>query len=206
MAILSDLVAICAHHRLDTEATLGLFSRELREAGRVSKAGRGRGAAKMTFLDAARFLIACAATDHPKRAADAEAVFSSTLSETGKQSSAPLDTALAATLASIADGSLDAAEKARAEAAGLSHWVVMLSLDVFRSGVSAVLHAGESKVTYRHPAAIDMLAAENHETMLALSRAWERETERFTNGKNLHASLDAPLLRAIAHAVAGNER
>src|SRR5689334_10900765 len=76
MALLSELVATCEAQRLDAGSTLNVFARRLREAGRITKAGRGRGAAHMTYLDAARFLIACAATDHPERAADAEFVFS----------------------------------------------------------------------------------------------------------------------------------
>lgn len=77
MALLSDLVAALAARGVDSPATLGLFARRLREAGRISKAGRGRSAAKMTYLDAARFTIACLATDHPERAAVAEQFFSS---------------------------------------------------------------------------------------------------------------------------------
>jgi hypothetical protein len=77
MAKLSDLVSVFALHNVDTAGTLTLFSRRLREAGRVSKAKRGRGAASMKYLDAARFLIALGATDHPERVAEVEPFFSS---------------------------------------------------------------------------------------------------------------------------------
>lgn len=218
MAIISDLVTICAEHRLDGAPTLTVFSRELREAGRLSQAGRGRGAAKATFLDGARFLIACAATDHPKRAVDAESVFSNTLFESGTErlsrsettfvrpedAEPTLDLALAKVLSAIADGSLDQSEKDRAQAEGHTFRLdTMLSLDVFRSGVSVVLRAGSTDLNYGHPAKLQMVAAKHSDTMLALAEAWERETERFRSGKNLHATLDAPLLRAVAYAIGG---
>ena len=79
MAKLSDLVSVFAFHEVDTEGTLNLFSRRLREAGRVSKAKRGRGAASMSHLDAARFLIALGATDHPERVQEVEPFFSRSL-------------------------------------------------------------------------------------------------------------------------------
>ncbi|MBN8484131.1 MAG: hypothetical protein J0L50_05075 [Sphingomonadales bacterium] len=79
MAKLSDLVSVFASHDVDATGTLTLFSRRLREAGRVSKAKRGKGAATMTHLDAARFLIALGATDHPERVQDVEPFFSRAL-------------------------------------------------------------------------------------------------------------------------------
>jgi hypothetical protein len=79
MAKLSDLVSVLAAHEVDAFGTLNLFSRRLREAGRVSKAKRGRGAASMSYLDAARFLIAVGATDHPERAIEVEQFFSNAL-------------------------------------------------------------------------------------------------------------------------------
>ncbi|MEM7687795.1 MAG: hypothetical protein AAF291_02135 [Pseudomonadota bacterium] len=79
MAKLSDLVSAFASFDVDTSGTLSLFSRRLREAGRVSKAKRGRGAASMTYIDAARFLIALGATDHPARVQEVEPFFSRAL-------------------------------------------------------------------------------------------------------------------------------
>ena len=222
MALLSDLVGICASHRLDSEATLSLFSRRLREAGRVSKAGRGRGAARMSFLDGARFLIACAATDHPERAADAERTFSGMVLAWGdrspnpsrpevipaKEAPATLDIALSAVLAALADGSLDAwqleMDKKRAAGGSLIHTPVIVSLDVFRSGVSAVLRAGPDSLHYMHEGGAAVVNAELGAPLLEMSESWMRETDRFRSGKNLHASFDSSLLRAVAVAIAGN--
>ena len=77
MAKLSDLVTILALEHIDVPATLQLFSRRLREAGRVTKAKRGFGAAEATPLDAARLLISTGATDRPERSVEGEMFFSS---------------------------------------------------------------------------------------------------------------------------------
>lgn len=77
MAKLSDLVTILALEHIDVPATLQLFSRRLREAGRVTKAKRGFGAAEATPLDAARLLISMGAADRPEQAVEGEMFFSS---------------------------------------------------------------------------------------------------------------------------------
>ena len=214
MALLSDLVAICAEHRVDTEATLTLFARRLREAGRVSKAGRGRGAAKMTFLDGARFLIACAATDHPERAADAESAFSA-LINAGREISfgkgkgdhegdgTLLDASLAEVLSSIADGSLDAALRQR----GFKYVVeTPLQLSLFRSAAACNLEAGGAILRFAHPTMADMMANQPSTPDDPRMQAYEQETLRFRTGKNLSAELNSDLLRAVAHAISGTKQ
>lgn len=54
-----------------SEATLTVYDRTLRDAGLLSKGGRGRGSIHRSPLDAARFLIALLVTPSPARAVDA---------------------------------------------------------------------------------------------------------------------------------------
>ncbi|WLC19330.1 hypothetical protein [Bradyrhizobium diazoefficiens] len=207
MALLSELVALCEACELDSGATLNVFARRLREAGRVSKAGRGRGAAHMTFLDAARFLIACAATDHPEQAADAELQFSNAVwsdgevyetSDGGVQettfhldaTSAPtLDVALAKVLEGIADGIVTLQREA---------------LIVYRGAVSAQLRTHEALYRFQHPTIAALVVAEG-EALERLMDAVDHQTRRFRTGKNLIAQLEGALLRAVAYLIAGKK-
>jgi hypothetical protein len=224
MILLSELVAICASHNVDSEATLSQFARELRDAGRVSKAGRGRGAARMTFLDAARFLIACAATDHPKRVVEAEAFFSAYVL---KGAHAPenaftlpdgisMDEAFASVLEVLASGKLDAdalAEAtARAEADGHKHVFALRpspELNVDRSGGAAevAVFGASHRFTFWHSSMIALIesvdALEGVDRANDLTSQVEQQALRFRTGKNLSARLDSPLLRAVASAVGG---
>ena len=164
MALLSELVATCEAQRLDAGATLNLFARGLREAGRISKAGRGRGAAQMTYLDAAHFLIACAATDHPERAADAEFVFSNLVHSgeaiadgdfpLAKDRAPTLDLALAMTLKELGTGNIDAVASARWKKKfpdGPHIPAAFVSLIVRRSGAVAQLRVLDGRYHYHHP-------------------------------------------------------
>lgn len=58
MASPGELVKVAAWALLMPEVTVGSYYRALREAALVSKLGRGRSAAEVTALDAARLLIA----------------------------------------------------------------------------------------------------------------------------------------------------
>jgi hypothetical protein len=58
MALLSDLVTAVARAEGMEEVTVGIFARHAREAGLISQAGRGRGAARMTVRDAVNLIIA----------------------------------------------------------------------------------------------------------------------------------------------------
>lgn len=221
MALLSSLVAILEEERIDSGATLNLFARRLREAGRVAKAGRGRGAAHMDFIDAARLIIACAATDHPEKCADAEFAFSNTqrtealsfaASAEFEHKGDTLDQCLAHVLASIADGTIDGLQRKqdeeRAAAHGSAHVVLtpaVIQFDVFRSGVSASINIMGARASFQHPTAADMIAAPHYDQMQILAKAWQRDTLRFRTGKNLHASIDGSLLRRLARAVAGHD-
>jgi hypothetical protein len=69
MALVSELTEVTAKALGYPLPTVRLFARRLREAGLLSEAGRGRGAAQATPLDAARLLIALLATQSPSRAA-----------------------------------------------------------------------------------------------------------------------------------------
>lgn len=221
MALLSELVAVCEAERLDNGATLNLFARRLREAGRISKAGRGRGAAHMSYLDAARFLIACAATDRPEQAADAEYVFSNLVrhSDIGTDADFPmnvpaaqtLDQALAMALQAIGEGKVDEVATARWREkfpepeipVSTNMWLM-----VHRSHVSADLRLLDGRYIYHHPALKALTDSMGNGTSPEVNKvateALSRETHRFRTGKNLRAEFDASLLRAVAKLVAGD--
>lgn len=225
MALLSEMVATCEAHKIDTAPTLGVFARRLREAGRLSKAGRGRGAAHMSFLDAARFLIACAATDHPERAVDAEYTFSNFVwGDAGtlfpdfpisKAATPTLDTALAKALELLADGTLDvlaneSLELQKEKFAGFTMPVLppVIWLILRRNGAAAELRVMDGRYQYRHPALAALTRSFDEDgggrpAQKVAVEAFERETHRFRTGKNLTAELDLQVLRAVADLIAG---
>lgn len=223
MALLSELVATCEAQRLDTAGTLNVFARRLREAGRISKAGRGRGAAHMTYLDAARFLIACAATDHPERAADAEMVFSNMVRTDAHgvdadfpldEADAPtLDIALAKTLEWLGTGHIDAVSDARwkarwGAASPVPSMPPVIWLRIRREGSGAELRVLDGVYYYHHQALADLMSSvdsHNQEAQKIAMAAHERETHRFRTAKNLLAELELPLLRAVAELISGKK-
>lgn len=213
MALLSELVSICAGLGLDSEPTLNVFARRLREAGRISQAGRGRNAAHMTFLDGARFLISCAATDHPEKAVDAEHVFSSfRLMNTGVRdlgfdmSAKTLDLALAGTLEALAVGRIRDLASAKSTSAYVPA-PCFVGLRVVRSG-SAQIRVLDGMYNFSHPATVALLQSMDMSraaTKLA-EDAIERETFRFRTAKNITAELNTSLLVAVAECVSQNSK
>ena len=206
MAKLSDLVAVMARLKIDSVESLNQFARALREEGRVSKAKRGFGAAEVTFLDAARLLIAAGATDRPTRAADAERHFSGSrvhpiysdaqdlpFVEAIVESSPTLDQALASILEHMATGT------------DWHHHAPWLCVE--RSTGGAKLQFGLSSVRFDQPAAI--------EHSRSIERALKRgeglpgdpvevvAANRFGDGKNLKAEFPPQTLLALANCVAG---
>lgn len=223
MATMPDLIDVLAEHRVDTPSTLELFGRRLREAGRVTKGKRGRGAAQMSFLDASRFAIACFATDHPEQAVDAEHVFSGFLladfrhapgSKLGvsinRQDHPTLDLAFAAVLKALASGKIDQAALDEAEAEGRQlafHRLPELVLDRGGGWAQLSLFGASNNWTFRHPALVEMTATIGagrwQDEGEARQAALDRETFRFRTGKNLRATMKPDLVRALAAVVAG---
>lgn len=220
MALLSELVATCAEQQLDAAGTLNVFARRLREAGRISKAGRGRGAAHMSYLDAARFLIACAATDHPERAADAEFVFSNFVRDGDmgtdadfpmtKDEAPTLDLALAKLLEGLGTGKINAVAEARWKEKfpdGPNVNSAFVWLIVPRSGAAAELRVLDGRYHYHHPSLHAVKETiRNKEGRAALKvaeEAFSRETHRFRTAKNLRAEITGGLMRAVANLIAG---
>ncbi|WP_156635395.1 hypothetical protein [Methylobacterium sp. Leaf123] len=75
MALLSTLVKAVAEIEGIDEVQVGWVARYLREAGLLSQAGRGRGAAHMSATDAANLLIGVNASSAPKDAVRAVEVY-----------------------------------------------------------------------------------------------------------------------------------
>lgn len=219
MARLTDIARVLAEHRVDKASTLAVFSRNLREAGRLSQAGRGHAAARVSNLDAARLMIACAATDRPASAVDTEATFSGMVwagdvsGRTGERDwinendSPTLDIALANLLGAVGTGEVDRHEAARAEAA--KHSIVLptiLELHVHRDASGAVLRWCDRTYQFQHSRMAAVVSAQTYDETQRLMREFEQETYRFRSGKHLRAELDASLLRAVAETVAGKRK
>lgn len=77
MALLSALVKAIADVEGIDEVQVGWVARHLREAGHITQAGRGRGAAHMSNSDAANLLIGVNAATGAKNAAEAVGLYRS---------------------------------------------------------------------------------------------------------------------------------
>lgn len=77
MALLSTLVKAIADVEGIDEVQVGWVARHLREAGHISQAGRGRGAAQMSSSDAANLLIGVNAATGAKNGAEAVSLYRS---------------------------------------------------------------------------------------------------------------------------------
>lgn len=222
MATMPELIAVLAEHRVDNNATLELFGRRLREAGRVTKGKRGRGAAHMSYLDAARFLIACAATDHPERAVDAENEHSAFgASDITKSDASPsqlaleplisLDQGLAKLLEWIANGIIDE-EAASQQKARHPDWEAhgfrvapTIEFRLWRGG-TAIVRVLDLHAVFHHPALIAMVGSigpdgGGYPVQKVAQEAFERESRRFATGKNIAIEFRPELLRAVASLI-----
>jgi hypothetical protein len=115
------LVRVVAAATETPEPTAAQFMRSLREAGLITTGARGVNAARMTFLDASRFLIALVVTDRPTKAAQAvldfgqlqigDFIVDESVGHSGDERlerGALLETVIARILAGYADGSQEA--------------------------------------------------------------------------------------------------
>ena len=199
MALLSQLVDCCVEQGVDSAPTLNLFARRLREAGRVSKAGRGRGAAHMTNLDAARFLIACAACDRPEEAAGQEEIFSRAILRPALEGSVgrshridtaqSLDEALATVLGHITSAEFieGGARMARVAAVrGRDEPIVSCSFEIDRPQLRARIRIYDRIFSF---------SVEDENARLAKKR----------QGKQITARFDEDVMRAVATLIRGDQ-
>jgi len=204
MAKLSDLVSVFAFHEVDTSGTLNLFSRRLREAGRVNKAKRGKGAATMTHLDAARFLIALGATDHPERVQEIEPFFSRALPYC--RPSAVDD--LPDILREILDGNF---ELDRAVAYLIMHVTHVPSklasstwLEIDRSNGGAMIKMGCAELFFEQPQMRALHLAEDLEPSSDFDQKFDeasRESTTFATGKMIKATFFVGILMHLDRTV-----
>ncbi|WP_226662925.1 hypothetical protein [Alteriqipengyuania lutimaris] len=216
---MSDLVEVCSEKRVDAARTLNVFARRLREAERVTKAGRGRGAARMSYLDSSHFLSACGMTDRPERSADAEHVLSSSVFESGtvsgprswltKEDAPTFDIGLANLLSAIGSGEIDRYNEARAKDRANGGPIVVtppnFEVVIFRSSVAALIRFPDAEYRYQHPLMAAVCAASTYAEQQTLLEAFERETDRFRSAKNIVVTFEADLLRAVATTIEGGD-
>ncbi len=201
MAKLSDLVSVLAAHEVDALGTLNLFSRRLREAGRVSKAKRGRGAASMSYLDAARFLVAVGATDHPERAIEIERFFSAALPYCLPSRVEKLHPILREMHAN--DLSFDQATALLISRSG-EIGVELVSktyLDLERSSGGGSIYIGESCLQFAQSKLRDLsvgnVQPDNPDDMTRLHEEAMSESGRYATGKALRATFNIFLIAAL---------
>jgi hypothetical protein len=204
MAKLSDLVSVFAFHEVDTSGTLNLFSRRLREAGRVNKAKRGKGAATMTHLDAARFLIALGATDHPERVQEIEPFFSRALPYCRPGAVDGLPDILREMLDD--DMELDravaylikhASHLAPSDAS--STW-----LEIDRANGGAMIHMGHSALFFEQPQMRALHLSEDAHRDSAFDQKFDeaaRESATFATGKSIKATFFVGILMHLCRTL-----
>lgn len=204
MARGSDLVKIMADHNVDTEPTLELFWRQLRDGGRVRKAKRGYGAAEANALDAARYLIAAGGTDRPARAAEAEAYFSGAVVDHQYSLDAATNDKLLADIAARGlhlDAAVETLLLHLPEAARKG----LLYLEFDRANGSAEIALNGARLQFSQPAAIEMRAAIDAALMRGEDVSDFVDTYsslgRFGSGKNVRVAFYADILVALAKAV-----
>ena len=213
MALISQLVSLLEAHRVDAGPTLTLTARRLREAGRLSQSGRGRGAAHATHLDAARLLIALAGTDRPERAVDVESVLSGMVRTPPDGAAQPdeafqmnpdlfptLDGTLAETLRALGEGEAGKAAAARREHYGPAP--VHCWLRLWRDASNAEIRFLDGRYRFQHPALAAVVRAPDHVAQTAAVQEFERATNRFRTGKHLTAEFDGELLKSVADLIA----
>lgn len=220
MGTIPDIIRAMAAHQVDKEPTLRLFARTLSAAGKLSEPRPGPGGTLATFRDAARLLIAVAATDKPRDAARCVDVFGAMVWESEhttsgsrqwlRQEDEPtLERGLATALGALGAGEVhrynDIVNSRHFESDGRNPSFVIklppvVQFDLSRNGSGAAVNICGTTVRYIHP----LLAAQfgkTYDEALALSEEYELATSDFRTGKNLRAFLDEPLLTAVARAV-----
>jgi hypothetical protein len=219
MGTIPDIIRVMAAHQVDKEPTLRLFARSLSAAGKLSEPRPGPGGTLATLRDAARLLIAVAATDKPRDAARCVDVFGGMVWESAmvregarqwlRQEDEPtLERGLAAALGALGAGEVHRyneivlrAENERPTVPAIVFKTPpVVQFDLSRNGSGAAINICGATVRYIHP----LLAAQFNKTYdeaLVLSEEYERATADFRTGKSLRAFLDEPLLTAVARAV-----
>ena len=143
--------------------TITVFDRVLKDAGLLTKGGRGRSAPHRTALDTARILIALLSTASPARAAEATADFCSLVEldeapTAGRADLPSLHTVcrlqhghtLEAAIAALLDTLGDPADREAIEA----QTPAPLRIDVEQTGVEAIIILNGHIHHYLHPAAL----------------------------------------------------
>ena len=206
MAKLSDLVSVFAFHGVDAAGTLTLFSRRLREAGRVSKAKRGRGAAAMTYLDAARFLIALGATDHPERVQEVEPFFSRALPyciPSRKEGLHPIHEEIVARDLPFDQATACLIERSREIDAEVS---MRTYFDIERSLGGGSITIGDSCVRFSQPRLRDLSVGNvrpaDRTEWRKLNDVAMAESGTYATGKSIRATFDIFLVAALKRAIA----
>ncbi len=165
MATSGELVKMIAVETGYPEPTVAIVARKLREAGLLTKGGRGRSAAHMSPLDAARLVLAFLVTESPGRAVEAVTDFGSMRAQRTDQGDrfegldihslygAPADPMLEDVIAHIIAGFsddevLDELDKHAYTIANGMAYIPPIIVEVYDTLFSAQVRVGSSQTTF----------------------------------------------------------
>lgn len=234
MARVGEITDLFMDHHMDALTTLTTTFRNLRKASRLSVGKRGRGSAELTYLDAARFLITVLATDRPSVAVDADFEFSnlvravdagSTQEPDCKIHAQPLnvmmaaltlDEAMAIMLEDIGTGAwkkraeqFAKTERERTKAPVVIPQLFRARLHINRGNLSARLVTPlGAELVYEHSTLSAAVASvddpeQNH---AAAFKRFEDKCRKFHTGKNIVATAETGLLKALGELVSRKAR
>ncbi len=180
MATPGQLVSKLSEILTIPEPTMGMYDRVLRDAGLLSKGGRGRSAVQRTSLDTARLLIAPLVTSSPARAAEAvedfgvlechelhlknpDALTLSKLCGVAFESVHTLESAVSAIIDGFGNGNfVSRLEEAASNFHGGREVLPHIGIKVWDTKVAAEINISGNLYIYHHPSLIKAIKTPLH--------------------------------------------
>lgn len=231
MALISELNTATAEVLTFPLPTVAMFSRTLREAGLISKKGRGRGAAHAVPLDGARQIIALMATASPAQAPDCVTDFGALVQgyrlEVGTKPAAKgtpavldgftieecyglprqhtFEEALTALLAGFNEERFTAAYVAAARPVPHGRYMLaLIEVDLLDTALGAGLRLGGHTYHYTFKAMVDVEHG-NGDALRAAAAEFAKVGAKYRRGIHSRRTIDADVLRKIALVINGGE-
>jgi hypothetical protein len=219
MALISELNKVTADALTFPLPTVTMYSRVLREAGLLSKKGRGRGAAHATSRDGARLLIALLVTPSPSQAAECVKDFGALVCSDGVayEGSAftpeiayelPKRHTFEQMVASIIDGfSHERFAKCIEQEIGRQKNPLLrapprITVGVLDTAMAAGIEIGSNHFRYSFGEMVDCPAGQPLKRAFA---KFERAVSKYRRGIDSRRSVDTGPLRKIAAVINGRE-